>query len=208
MDRQDQAHRVAKLLEFAAPAIDRSASLRCNNAAELLGKQRQQLALEKLLAKHTRPVAACPMELKNALCEVNARECGTLIQVLTLTECWPALNTDEVEDDDHFHPDGWTGSRASDRSGFCDALSGNREGGRNAVRDVDVGGALPCVGGYLGRRFRNRTSLTCLGPAPLHRAACRCGAELAEKRRGTARGLSLACQSFPAFPLAPPRPHR
>jgi hypothetical protein len=72
LDRRDQAHRVAMLLEFASPAMGRGASLHGNNAVGLLGKEHQHLTPRKLLAKHNRPVVARAMQLENALCKVNA----------------------------------------------------------------------------------------------------------------------------------------
>ena len=64
VDWRDQAHTMAKLLEFAAPAVRRGASLHGNNAGRLLGKERRHLTPRKLLAKHNQPVVAPAMQLK------------------------------------------------------------------------------------------------------------------------------------------------
>jgi hypothetical protein len=63
---------MAKLLEFASPAMCCGASLHGNNAVGLLGKEHKHLPPRKLLAKHNRPVGARAMQLENALCKVNA----------------------------------------------------------------------------------------------------------------------------------------
>ena len=72
VDRRDQAHIVSQLLELATPAMCRGASLHGDNAPGLLGNKCQNLTPGKLLAKHNRPVLARPVQLENALCQVNA----------------------------------------------------------------------------------------------------------------------------------------
>jgi hypothetical protein len=66
----NQSHRMAELLNLAAPAMGCSTRLRCNNARGLLAHKRKTLNTRQFLAKNNCSVSTRPVTLKHAGCKV------------------------------------------------------------------------------------------------------------------------------------------